>query len=396
MKEKQSSKPNKKKIRTIAVSIFLAVIVWFMVVYVNDPDITTTLTDIKVTFIGEGDLRAKDLVVTGKDDIPQISIVVTGKRSDLMNFMDDISLQIDVSSITAEGEYNLQGKLYMPTTRITVEKEKYGEIPITVEAVEEKEVDVSLQQTGTLKDKIVKSDMIEPKVKISGAKSEIDAVAGATATIDISNITADSVEHVNYVLVDEYGELITKNETIESMHREIEVRNTLYNVKNLPVVAALSSDLSKDYMLKTDSVSITPSNINVGVDDTNTADKIVVTIDKLTDNETEYELTAGNGMYIPPLYKKVKVKADIVKKTASTVGVTVSAENVASGLKAETDGKINVHILSGRENISESDIKATVDVSGLGEGQYTLPVKLWGENIEFQGSYTIGVTIKGE
>ena len=109
-----------------------------MVIYVNDPDITTTVSDLNVRFVGEMSLRDKKLAVTGKDKIPELSVVVTGKRSDLMNFMDDIYVQVDVSDIDSTGEYNLSGVISIPTTRISVEKEKYGDIPIKVEPLEMK------------------------------------------------------------------------------------------------------------------------------------------------------------------------------------------------------------------------------------------------------------------
>ena len=128
-----------------------------MVIYVNDPDITTTVSDLNVRFVGEMSLRDKKLAVTGKDKIPELSVVVTGKRSDLMNFMDDIYVQVDVSDIDSTGEYNLSGVISIPTTRISVEKEKYGDIPITVEPLEMKDIEVTVKQTGMLKDKIVKS-----------------------------------------------------------------------------------------------------------------------------------------------------------------------------------------------------------------------------------------------
>lgn len=395
MKEKQPSKSNTKKIRTIVLSIFLAVIVWLMVVYVNDPDITTTLTDIKVTFVGEGELRDKNLILTGKNNIPQMSIVVTGKRSDLMNFMDDISVQLDVSSISEAGEYTIRGKLYMPTTRITVEKEKYSEVTVTVEPVEEKEIEVTLNQSGTLKDKLVKSVITNPKVKITGAKSEVDNVAGAEASIDISKMQADDVEEVSYVLVDYDGELINKNETIESMQHIVEVVNTIYNVKTLPVVPVLSENLEKDYILDTDNTSVNPSSINVGVDDTNNDNELVIYIDKISDHDEEYEINEPDGIYIPSAYKKVVIKAETVKKVSSYAEVSVTAENVPEGMNVKIDNKLTVQVWSGKEHLSDSDIQASVDVSGLGEGTYSLPVKLSGENVEFQENYTIDVTIEG-
>ena len=125
MTEKKANVTNTQKLKTVILSVFLAVIVWFMVIYVNDPDITTTVSDLNVRFVGEMSLMDKKLAVTGKDKIPELSVVVTGKRSDLMNFMDDIYVQVDVSDIDTTGEYNLSGVISIPTTRISVEKEKY-------------------------------------------------------------------------------------------------------------------------------------------------------------------------------------------------------------------------------------------------------------------------------
>ena len=208
----------------------------------------------------------------------------------------------------------------IPTTRISVEKEKYGDIPITVEPLEMKDIEVTVKQTGMLKDKIVKSSVNNPTVTITGAKSEIDEVAGAIATVDVSSIQEDGVENVNYLLTDTNGELINKNETIESARSYVEVVNTIYDAKLLPVVPRLSAELDKEYILKADKSFATPASVTVGVDETNTDDKVIALIDKVpSDGFGEYELELSSGMYIPEDNKKVKYKLDIVKPLPSNV-----------------------------------------------------------------------------
>ena len=343
MTEKKANVTNTQKLKTVILSVFLAVIVWFMVIYVNDPDITTTVSDLNVRFVGEMSLRDKKLAVTGKDKIPELSVVVTGKRSDLMNFMDDIYVQVDVSDIDSTGEYNLSGVISIPTTRISVEKEKYGDIPITVEPLEMKDIEVTVKQTGMLKDKIVKSSVNNPTVTITGAKSEIDEVAGAIATVDVSSIQEDGVENVNYLLTDANGELINKNETIE----------------------------------------------------TNTDDKVIALIDKVpSDGFGEYELELSSGMYIPEDNKKVKYKLDIVKKAVAQLELTVQAQNVQSGLTAKINNKLIAQVWGEEGKITTDNVKAYVDVSGLGAGTYNLPVKIEGENVSFAENYTIEVTVE--
>ena len=393
MTEKKANVTNTQKLKTVILSVFLAVIVWFMVIYVNDPDITTTVSDLNVRFVGEMSLRDKKLAVTGKDKIPELSVVVTGKRSDLMNFMDDIYVQVDVSDIDSTGEYNLSGVISIPTTRISVEKEKYGDIPITVEPLEMKDIEVTVKQTGMLKDKIVKSSVNNPTVTITGAKSEIDEVAGAT--VDVSSIQEDGVENVNYLLTDTNGELINKNETIESARSYVEVVNTIYDAKLLPVVPRLSAELDKEYILKADKSFATPASVTVGVDETNTDDKVIALIDKVpSDGFGEYELELSSGMYIPEDNKKVKYKLDIVKKAVAQLELTVQAQNVQSGLTAKINNKLIAQVWGEEGKITTDNVKAYVDVSGLGAGTYNLPVKIEGENVSFAENYTIEVTVE--
>ena len=390
MTEKKANVTNTQKLKTVILSVFLAVIVWFMVIYVNDPDITTTVSDLNVRFVGEMSLRDKKLAVTGKDKIPELSVVVTGKRSDLMNFMDDIYVQVDVSDIDSTGEYNLSGVISIPTTRISVEKEKYGDIPITVEPLEMKDIEVTVKQTGMLK-----SSVNNPTVTITGAKSEIDEVAGAIATVDVSSIQEDGVENVNYLLTDTNGELINKNETIESARSYVEVVNTIYDAKLLPVVPRLSAELDKEYILKADKSFATPASVTVGVDETNTDDKVIALIDKVpSDGFGEYELELSSGMYIPEDNKKVKYKLDIVKKVVAQLELTVQAQNVQSGLTAKINNKLIAQVWGEEGKITTDNVKAYVDVSGLGAGTYNLPVKIEGENVSFAENYTIEVTVE--
>lgn len=395
MINRKSSKPHKKKVQTIALSILLSVIVWFMVTSLADPDITTTVSNLDVRFVGEMALREKALAVTGRNNVPQLSVVVTGKRSDLMNNMDNIYVQVDLSDIDSTGEYNLAGTISVPTTRIKVEKEKYGDIPVKIEPLVSKEIDVTVKQTGTLKNKLVKSVVNNPKVMIMGAESEMEKVEGAVATVDISELAEDNTEKVNYLLTDKSGALIDENETLESARSNVEVSNTIYDAKTLPVEPMLTAELDKEYMLKPDKSSVTPASVVVGVNGENNDDKVIARIDRINeDGEGEYSLETSNGMYIPPESQKVKIKPEIVKKSVVQLELEVHAENVPEGCSAKIDGLLTAMVWGEEGQVNNENVKATVDASGLSKGEHTLPVKLSGENAGFEGSYTINITIE--
>lgn len=398
MTDKKAGVKNTHKLKTMALSVLLAVIIWFMVIYVNDPDITTTVSDLNVRFVGEMTLRNKELTVTGKEEIPELSVVVTGKRSDLMNFMDDIYVQVNVGDIDSTGEYQLSGVISIPTTRITVEKEKYGDIPITVEALEKKEIEVKAKQVGALKDKIVKTEVLNPKVTITGAKSEIDEVYGAVANVDISLLEKSGKDKIGYLLTNSAGELINKNETIESSRSYVEVVNTVFATETLSVIPRLSAELDMNYILKTDKTVCLPESVTVGIDEENRENRdntLVALIDKIPkDGMGDYKLQPANGIYIPEELKNVRIKTEIVKKSTEEFELQVQPRNVASGLNARVSGTLTARVWGESGKINSDTVKAYVDLTGYNAGIYNVPVKLDGENIGFTENHTVEVIIE--
>lgn len=392
---KKSNVKNTHKFKTMTLSIFIAVIIWFMVIYINDPDITTTVSDLNVRFVGEMSLRDNGLAVTGKDEIPELSVVVTGKRSDLMDFMDDIYVQVNLGDITSTGEYELSGVISIPTTRISVEKEKYGDIPIVVETLEKKEIEVKAKQVGTIKDKLVKTEVVNPTVVITGAKSELDEVGGATANVDISAIEKDGTQKVGYLLTNSSGELIEKNETIESARSYVEVTNTIYDAVTLPVVPRLSAELDKNYILNADKSAVMPTTVTVGVNENNKDDKLIALIDKISPGGVgEYKLEESNGLYIPSDLNTVKVKPDVVKKTTLELELPVDVKNIAEGLRADVIGNLTVKVWGEDGKVNDNSVKLYVDASGYSAGVYNMPVKIDGTNVGLAENYTVEVFIE--
>lgn len=390
MRKKQSG-ARTERAKMIILSLILAIIAWAAIMWVDDPDITVTLSDLNVRFIGEAELRENGLVITGKGDIPQMSASVSGKRSDLMNYMDGVRIEVDASQITEAGEYTLAGALSLPSSRLTVEKEKYGDVPITVEKLDKKEIEIKVKQAGTLKNKLVKSEITEPKVLISGAKSEIDAVAYGAATVDISGIGEDSREMSGYVLMDADGNLV-KNETIETNTLSVEVLHTVYNIKNLPVEAELSDELASQYAIN--AVTVTPSRIDVGVRGINDDASLKAVINKISDDgNIEAELTETEGMYIPEENKTVRIKAEVSKIATKPMELNITAQNAPDGKHVSIE-KVSVALSGEESKLNNDNIKAYVDLNGLGNGTHTVPVKIEGEGITAPDNCYTTVTIE--
>ncbi len=393
--KKKPSKTRTQKFQTIVLSILLAIIVWLLVIYVNDPNITTTISDLNIRFVGEAPLREKKLAITGKNNIHPLSVTVTGKRSDLINFMEHIYVEVDVSNISDIGEYKLTGTISIPTTRITVEKENYSEIPVAVEPLTTKDITVSVKQTGTIRNKLVQSVISDPKVTITGAKSEIDNVSGAVATVDISNLHEDKTERVSYLLTDASDNLINSNETLESTRSYVDISHTIYDEKTLPVIAVLSAELDNDYILQNDKTVVTPSTVTVGVTPDNTSDLLIARITKIdNDTVTSCALENPSGMYIPPDSREIKVKTELIKKAVAQMELEVHIENLPDGLSAHTTENLSASVWGEEGKLTPENIYASVDASELEKGEHTLPVTLRGNHAGFIGEYTINVIVE--
>ncbi len=389
-KSKNGARAEKAKI--IVISLMLAVIAWAAIMWVDDPDITTTLSDLDVRFIGEPQLRENGLVITGKDKIPQMSASIRGKRSDLMDYMESVHIEVDASEITEAGEYTLSGSLSLPNSLLTVEKEKHGDVPITVEKLAEKEIEVKIKQTGTLKNKLVKSEIIEPNIEISGAKSEIDNVAYAVATVDISDVRDDRPEPSGYVLVDADGNLITKNETIETNTLSVDIRHTVYDLVNLPVEAELNAELKTQYSIS--SVSVTPSRIDAGTLEETENTSLKAVIDKISgDGSMEGVIETPDGMYIPEENRTVKIKAEVKKIVTKPVELDIKAENAPEGRHISIE-PVSVTLSGEEDKLTSENVSATVDLSGMGAGVHSVLVKIEGEGITAPDNCYATVTIE--
>ena len=298
-----NKKQKKGRLAYMILSVMIAIVIWAMVSYINGPDITNTFRVMRINYLGTDELRANGCVVI--EDPPQdLSVKVSGKRDDLMRAMDKLEVDVDVSGITEPGEYNLEASVLLPNNKLTIERVNFSYIPVTVDALSDKEMTIKIEQTNTLPDKFVKSVPSQNKIKVMGAQSELDRVASALVVVNIGHTTVDSTT-ANVVLVDSKGAPIIADNTLIYEPHEITVTNSVYNAVTLPVKAATASWLY-GYKIDRAKTTVTPSSVTIGTLDGYDFSEVVAEISDISGETAELkELT---GMYIPEDSKTVSVK----------------------------------------------------------------------------------------
>ena len=175
------------------VSLIFAIILWSFVTNSTNPDRTKTLRDVPVVLQGLEALEEKGLTV--RDDIekllPSVKVKVNVKNSDYKNVDKNVVFaSIDVSEISKDGPNSISVtpsfSNLVDVSLISVEPQA---INVTIDKILEKEVPVTINQTGTLKDGLVSVNPEYNKtVTVKGSSYYVELISDAVVDIDLSTL----------------------------------------------------------------------------------------------------------------------------------------------------------------------------------------------------------------
>ena len=190
----------------------LGLIVWVIIINVEDANFSTRVNDIPIQVSGEIVLESNDLVVSNKGELGKASIRARGKRSDIINSMDNIYATADVSRITEPGEYNIKVSYDVSSNAIYITEQKTKSVKVIVEKMQRKEVDIVAVQSGTAEDsgKIVESAPVIRKAEVRGTANDLAKVKYAAVFVDIDGLIVDSETTGSIVAVDEQFKKLTE------------------------------------------------------------------------------------------------------------------------------------------------------------------------------------------
>jgi YbbR domain-containing protein len=289
------------------ISVVVAICLWAYVIQVLNPMKTDTVIDVPVQLQNVDSLAAKGLALSGEANYT-VDVEVEGKRSDLA--------KLDASGIVANADlfgYSI-GKNYIPVTLqapdgITILRANPSKINVVIEELVVVAKPIEVTFVGQFEDGIeagqIKTQPTE--IQVSGAKSEVSAVAFVKAEVNTSKLTTDaSTIQAKAVAVNSNGDVV-KNVRLSSVY--IDVTAKLSEIKQVPLT----------------------------VDVTGAVDPI-------------YEVTS---MEIPDSVK-IKGSKDALAKITDLTAATVDISAVASTTKIPLDIPLpeGVEFATGSENLS--------------------------------------------
>ncbi len=406
-------------------SLFLAVCLWAGLI-TQDPSLTRerVFSDASLSVTGSDALRRNGLiVVSGLEEEnlhARLRVEVPQREYSTVSYL-NYNPRVELSRITETGEQEIKTYATSTTAYGTVEDISPSTLKVVVdEYVTNYRIPVSVNVIGEYPEGFYGGAFTrDPSlVALSGPKSLVDQVARIYVDYDASLLKPETGEVATALpmrLVDREGnEIQSKLLEVTSsgvVLRSIIVAQNLYAVRELPIseLDLISGEPARGYRVA--GVDVNPSTLRAaGLEDV-INDLQSLFVDSTVDVEGKDETFTAT--------LRVKKPTELPYLNTTTVNVTVTIEPIivssefssvkldvrgkASDMRAKTDtGYLSVVVTGPQllvEGLRASKISAYVDATGLGPGEYILPVQFHveetdGEPFTFTGTpSTITLTI---
>lgn len=236
--EKTAKKPNKPLY--IVLAIVIACSMWLYVRSVDASDQTRTISNIPVSFVGEDVLNANGLMYIGNGR-ETVSLTVQGPWRTISQLRrDNITVQVDLSRIAAEGQYNQAYDITWPNnvpsgTFSLVGREPFY-VPVDVGKRTTQNVEIRGVFLGSVADGYQAGEFsFQPAtIEVSGSAQDTAQVAYAQVTLNREKLDQTVREEMAYVLIGQDGEAL-ENSNLKTSPETVNVTLPVVVVKEVPL-----------------------------------------------------------------------------------------------------------------------------------------------------------------
>ncbi len=334
--------------------LVVSVVLWAVIIFETNPPIENPYNSIPVTIKNLSALENANLMIMNSDkDHLTVTIRVRGTREQISKLnRSDFSAYIDVLGF-GEGVTNAKIDITGPNG-IEILSTNPAQIPVKVESVISKVMDVTVQYEGKQAENYYKTlPLSNPSsVKITGPRSVVNSANIAVATVNIANATDNIVKTVPVRIYDGTDTEIFMSAPVEN----VEVTVPIYPTKYVNITPNVIGTPEEGYQLV--NVSVKPERVRIAA-----RQDILDTINEL--NLSELDITGA--------YNNILSTRDILNTdglilldltTAPVVNATIE-KIIEKEMVVDPSKTKFVNIQNGYEvKISENQSDITVTVTG--------------------------------
>ncbi|MBQ9340850.1 MAG: hypothetical protein IJT81_00560 [Lachnospiraceae bacterium] len=370
-------------------AVLFAVIIWIVVVNIQNPQTTVSFTT-TATIINSEIITDRNQVFEVKDNTDVIKFEVTGPRTIVKGMTaSDFSVIADMDNfIWNNGVVAVTVSPLKYKNDVTI-KVINPNIKIIVEELVTRQFAVVTSATGTPKTGYAEGDVTcyPGTVTITGPASLMESIDKVIATIDIDGMYDDRTQSIRPQLFNADGDKIeSKNITIEPSL--VEVTAVILETKVVPVVIDYFGDVMDGYAL--DSLSVLPQMVTIKGKRKDLQDIVKIELPAeildLSNKNATYELPVNLEEYLPegvwlvdPDQSNCVIRAEIAQKITKTIEIPVSyitLFNLGDDLTLEYRQTTVTVTVSGSErvvsNLDSGDFMLSLDLEGISVGPFSL------------------------
>ncbi len=409
-----------KELKNIIIALLVAIIAWFAISMQIFPDISSHVSDIRVTASPTEYMTEHNLSIA-EDYDGVVSARISGKRYDIGNLTaDDFTAVLDLSGVTDVGEYNVGVKI-TPKSNVNCKVLSDGTtVKIKVEKIISKTFSITDGSMIVTADDVIAADNMKidsitanpATITLTGDAADIEAVKKVEIRSVLAGKTDQSVSSKGKVILLGEGDREINNPDIKLNNDSFTVDVTLFKQKTLPLTVQFTN-VPANFDLSSLKYSIYPEELTISSpdDSLDAQEKFEVGIIDLSQLTTKFLQKISLPITLPEGYKNVSGNnsAMVTFENADEytfLNFTVQKENIRianapQGFDIEVlTNELTVNVTGPEEKISElssKDIYATIDLMGttLSEGlkDVTPEFTLRGSNVKcwVTGEYKITI-----
>ena len=379
-------------------SFLLAVMLWTIVVNIDDPVTTKTFNNIPVTVINTEVLAATNQTYQIEDGTQNVSVTVRAKRSVLGKIKSDqIKATADMKELTLQTQIPID---------IEIEGISYEDVEVTprnlqvkLEDEETKKFPIVPKTTGTVRDGCALGEIqaVPEMVSIRGPKSVIDSISKVEASFSVSGLSEDVVTKSELVLYDKDNNIIDQSLLANNLGTEgVSVSVQVLETKNVKVEFD-TSEITAAAGYSISNIKYEPDHINVTgrSEDLKKLKKISIPASALSSMSgltSKTEQVVDIAEYLPEDIK-------LTDENAGSVVVTVGIDKDGSKSYDISMGSIKVNNLSNRLSLNyESADVLEIQIRGsedaLNSYKINDHVSIDLKNYQTAGTFTVPVTVE--
>ncbi len=232
-------------------SVFFAVVLWMVVISINDPTNTDNYSDIPVKLINTElitDTGQVYEVLDGTDVIDKV--VVRAPRSVLKEIKsENIIATADVSELSSLDTISIKLTTDSYANKISSITGSIDTVKLNIENKKSKALALKATSSGKIQDGYLVGDITTDQnlVRISGPQSVIDQIVKASVDVNVTGMTSDIVTNADIVLYDAEDNVIKNTGNITQNIKSVGVKVSIWQTTEVPVNYNVSGEAVSGY-----------------------------------------------------------------------------------------------------------------------------------------------------